>query len=1158
MFHNEDFEILLPEKIQKENKNPLLLTLGPTVTMVFPILVMALVNSRVSYNKSSSYFLVSLSTGITSALLGIIWGVANHIYRTDRYRKSLTQKKTEFLGYLQRTEDYLSLCATENREYMETQYPKLNTVLNSHSLKNSERDELFIRLGIGNVPFQMNVYVSEGQNRMSPTEEYLTACELKERMSILRNVPIGIGLDNGKPAAFVVSRENPLMCEYVLSLIFYLAFTTDSNRVKMCLFYDEADDIFEKVFENVKFLPHFWVKDDTLRLVSSNEHTKSEIIPFLSEELQNEKKDVRYVVFLSKEELLKNETIFDALFIKTPQSFTGVVFSEDEKSIPYYCRKKCFFPDEGAILGKIVSENAEETFFESEDTDLKLSEEGFLYAASLSNATDKDSSLNMPIPSEYSFLKMYGVTRPEEIDIARMYRENHCYERIKVPIGCAQNGEVVCLDVCEKFHGPHGLVAGTTGSGKSELLQTYIMSLCLSYSPGEVNFFLIDYKGGGTGNYIDKLPHCVGSVSNLSGNAVNRAITAIRAENLRRQEILKKYGVNHIDDYLKKRKSEGYSEEMPHLLLIIDEFAELKKEEPDFMQQIISLAAVGRSLGMHLILATQKPAGIIDDKISANSRFRLCLKVQDKNDSMDVLGRKDAAFLVNPGRCYLKIGNDEYYTCFQGAYLGERICKEKAKEGDVALVEKQGRRIKATALQNHDGESEKLLSVLTDFVCRMSEKEGYERPSKLWMDELSIAYESPDTSKKIPDYIPLGIYDDPSKQQQKEFGYIPQSDSNFGVVGAPNFGKSNVLKLIMNSNYPMEYVLIDLTGNLKAFAEYSNCIGYLFKADKKAVFLHHLQKNLIKREHPLLVLIDNIASFIAVLSDTEIDEFTAMLGKGPGLNIYFVMTGGALSDFGGRIFAKIKTVMALNMNDKYAYGDVLREYRFGVSLKKDTKGRALFRIGDSIKECQLYLAGIRNENSVNASQHFPAVPDNPSFKSMVDEYAHSSYFDERVLPVGYSQRTGYIRGIRVDIPGLFVICGATGVRKKELSEHINMTLVSYFGKYADKVQIFENLDESIWNGRKADELVIAFLDENTDSSLLLDTNFRKEIAKNRGIVLGGNLSTNRFLSFDDMSYSQLNGMYESNIGHMRLFEKSRTVKLLIPEGKRKEENDDYD
>ncbi len=243
------------------------------------------------------------------------------------------------------------------------------------------------------------------------------------------------------------------------------------------------------------------------------------------------------------------------------------------------------------------------------------------------------------------------------------------------PLGVKSKNEIVSLDISDKgkAHGPHGLVAGTTGSGKSEILQTYVLSMASLYHPYDVGFVIIDFKGGGMANQFTDLPHLMGTITNIDGREINRSLMSIKAELVYRQEVFSRSGVNHINDYIKLYKSGKVEEPMPHLIMIVDEFAELKAEYPDFMKEIISAARIGRTLGVHLILATQKPSGVVDNQIWSNSKFRLCLKVQTKEDSKEVIKTPLAAEIVEPGRAYFQVGNNEIFELFQSAYSGAKV-----------------------------------------------------------------------------------------------------------------------------------------------------------------------------------------------------------------------------------------------------------------------------------------------------------------------------------------------------------------------------------------------------------------------------------------------------------------------------------------------------
>jgi DNA segregation ATPase FtsK/SpoIIIE, S-DNA-T family len=214
--------------------------------------------------------------------------------------------------------------------------------------------------------------------------------------------------------------------------------------------------------------------------------------------------------------------------------------------------------------------------------------------------------------------------------------------------------------------GPHGLIAGTTGAGKSELLQTLILGFAMTHDPRRLNFVLVDYKGGGSLGIFQELPHNVGLITNLQGRLAERALIAFDAELKRRQQKFAELGAGDIITYDRLRRNTDPI--MPRLMIVIDEFAELARELPDFMARLISIAQIGRTLGIHLLLATQRPAGVVSANISANINYRICLRVVSVEESRDVLGRPDAAHLPHnrPGRAYFQIGHD-IFTLFQSA-----------------------------------------------------------------------------------------------------------------------------------------------------------------------------------------------------------------------------------------------------------------------------------------------------------------------------------------------------------------------------------------------------------------------------------------------------------------------------------------------------------
>lgn len=269
------------------------------------------------------------------------------------------------------------------------------------------------------------------------------------------------------------------------------------------------------------------------------------------------------------------------------------------------------------------------------------------------------------------------------------------------------SAQIARLASCNYITERHNiLLLGATGSGKTYLacalgmaavrnflsvryvrLPELLTELAIARSSGnyrkviqqykkpayDVGFVIIDFKGGGMANQFKDLPHMMGAITNIDGREINRSLLSIKAELVKRQSLFAQAGVNHINDYIKLFKKGAVEQPLPHLIIIVDEFAELKAEFPDFMKELISAARIGRTLGVHLILATQKPAGVVDAQIWSNSKFKLCLKVQTKEDSNEVIKTPLAAEIVEPGRAYFQVGNNEIFELFQSAYSGVKV-----------------------------------------------------------------------------------------------------------------------------------------------------------------------------------------------------------------------------------------------------------------------------------------------------------------------------------------------------------------------------------------------------------------------------------------------------------------------------------------------------
>ena len=221
--------------------------------------------------------------------------------------------------------------------------------------------------------------------------------------------------------------------------------------------------------------------------------------------------------------------------------------------------------------------------------------------------------------------------------------------------------------------GPHGLIAGTTGAGKSELLQSLVASLAVANRPDALTFVLIDYKGGAAFAQCERLPHTVGMVTDLDTHLVERALASLGAELRRREHQLASAGAKDIDDYVDLLTGDPTLAAMPRLVIVIDEFASMVRELPDFVTGMVNIAQRGRSLGIHLILATQRPSGVVSPEIRANTNLRIALRVTDSSESTDVIDAPDAGRIskMTPGRAYARLGHSSL-VAFQTGRIGGR------------------------------------------------------------------------------------------------------------------------------------------------------------------------------------------------------------------------------------------------------------------------------------------------------------------------------------------------------------------------------------------------------------------------------------------------------------------------------------------------------
>ncbi|MBQ2641201.1 MAG: type VII secretion protein EssC, partial [Lachnospiraceae bacterium] len=689
----ETVEIEQPPARREIPEPNLLMTIGPSMTMAIPMAMgsgLAIIGTRMSGGSGSLFMYTGIITAVGAALIGAFWALMNLNYNQKRAKQEETHRFEAYSEYLIRCSDKIKHSYNSNADALRKMYPEAAFCVTPEmerqnllwSRNSTHRDFLAHRVGMGDMPFQVEIQVPKERFTLMDDSLNEKPRLIRDSFRTLHDVPICIDLLQENIIGIVGGPRKTGAYEVFYDLVAQIAAQNSYTDVKMAfLFSGESDhEQGRDKWDFLRWLPHTWSQDRRMRYFASGQSEITDVLYSLSRILRDRSEQTRtasvtgerhvfkphYVIFVEDSSLLEGELINAYLTDRNADlGVTTVLLAESYEELPNTC--ECVFGNEDGFRGlfRVREGTREKIDFDRVDPAQLNS-----FARHLSNLEVSEVEVGGDIPNAITFFEMYGVTRMEEFGVVDRWRKNRTYISMRALVGHMAGGAPCYLDVHEKYHGPHGLVAGTTGSGKSETLQTYILSLAINFSPDDVGFFLIDYKGGGMANLFENLPHVMGTISNLSGNQVTRAMVSIKSENRRRQRLFNESGVNNINAYTQLYKNGEAKQPVPHLFIIIDEFAELKREQPDFMKELISVAQVGRSLGVHLILATQKPAGTVDDNIWSNSKFRLCLRVQDRQDSMDMLHKPDAAYLTQAGRCYLQVGNDELYELFQSGWSG--------------------------------------------------------------------------------------------------------------------------------------------------------------------------------------------------------------------------------------------------------------------------------------------------------------------------------------------------------------------------------------------------------------------------------------------------------------------------------------------------------
>lgn len=1063
-----------PPNEEKVDETPMIYVVGPMLTMGMTSCVTSLVTLNSVMNEGRSLTSAMPSLVICGAMLMsmVFWPILNRRYekkkkkkreakRQEKYGKYIEQKRIE----IQREVEVQTNIAKNNHiSLKECEAIVLNRKRNLWERHIGDEDFLSVSLGIGNTKAKIEIQYPEEHFSMDEDNLKEMVYSLGSEPKELLGVPILTSFATTKATAIIGDFS---LVKLFMDGIFLQLFTFHSyDELKVMMVTNQNH---ESEWEYLKSAPHLFNNDKSVRYFGTNQMEIKELMYELEKVYQSRvsiegkkaKIKTHYLIITDYFRLLRTfDTVKHILEDETENlGISFIILNQDLSAIPSECSHIIHVAENNSfMIEKILNSNNNVAF----RLDLNPYIQKDAYIRILANTPlELDLSNGENIPTKYGFLEMYDVGKIEQLNIINRWIKNSPIHSLQVPIGIGASGDIITLDLHEKYHGPHGLIAGTTGSGKSEFIITYILSLAVNFHPEEVQFILIDYKGGGLAlAFVNnetgvRLPHLSGTITNLDTNEINRSLASIESELKRRQRMFNEAREKSNDStmdiykYQKLYREKKVSEPIAHLFIICDEFAELKTQQSDFMQQLISTARVGRSLGVHLILATQKPSGVVDSQIWSNTRFRVCLKVQEKSDSSEVIKCPDAAYLKDTGRFYLQVGYNEIFQLGQAAYAGGvYIPSEKRKKSiDTSLnfIDNVGRTIKSI-----DYEVEPVVSTakgeeLSNIVSYLSALAQNQKISirKLWLDKipsfllldhLKEKYKKEEEAFIINPIV--GEYDLPAKQMQMPLTLPISKEGNVCIYGFSGSGKENFLTTfiysLMQEKTSREiniYILDFGSGALRSFKDAKIVGDYVTSSDEEKVanlfkmLNQEMENRKIKFQEysgdfktyiknsgetlPNIIIIINSYEVYEDMYNSYEEKLNDLTRDGVKYGIYFVFTSSTVNGLKLKLKQNINQIFVLQQTNESDYSTLLGNVKKKYPSK--TFGRGIVKLDDIYEFQTAFVCEKDNISSFIKSKSNEIIGEKvrpiPVLPNIINRKMIESYKREGLVVVGVEKNT---------------------------------------------------------------------------------------------------------------------------------------------------------
>ena len=991
---SREVEILSPPATGSRPSISWLSVLLPPVMMVSVMLLIA------TFTRNINTLFYTLPMSCVSVIMAIV----NYSSQKKRWRNIQEIAAKKYSEHLAEREKeiyeaetlYMSVLSSINPGIYEciSIAENMERRLWERTLKDS--DFLNIRLGTGQIISNVNIKIPREQLVIEENPFLKEAAKLKARHEILNGIPICHSFLDSPITGLVGNREN--VRKMTWSILINIAAHHSYEDVKIVCVYPERE---KDQWEWIRWLPHVWNTERTKRFMSctledniknkkGQDKTARTMLRELAETLklrqrtssENKRDNIPEAPFYFL--VLADKTLVESSgeqFLPESSStgFAALYAYGDISTLPGECSAIIDCGDIAkGIAGSIqMTWNTEKNKkFVPDYVSLQLSSVD-RFSRSLAPVRVHSAGRSGAIPSKALLFEGLGVRTVEELDILHRWKSSQSYESLAVPIGLKGNGDMFYFDVHENQMGPHGVVAGTSGSGKSEMLTAWLLSMAMHFSPRDLNILLIEFKGNDLSNILTGLPHIAGVVNNLQdSNSIERSLLSLAAEQMHRLQIFEnttELATKSLPAYQKYQKTypEKNLKDLPYLLVVLDEFAEFKKSFPEQVDKFVQLARVGRSTGLYMVLATQSPSGVVPAQIESNIKFYICLRTANTGESKELIGTNDAFFISRPGRAYVKVG-DSVYEQVQTFYSKVPYNPDKDREKDssseeINLVEINGERISPQVYDKTiqaQAEIKTEGQVLVAHIRDIAERNDFPNVKQVWtkehpevlslssldnMYDINRAFTNNSWSGELNEGLkfPVGLLDVPLQQKQEPFTLDLVGTGHQLLFGAPSSGKTTFLQTAIISaalSYTpdqLKILIFDMgSGSMITFEElpHTLIVGSAKKQDKlqeaKEYLLNELEgrSNLLESQRVstvaaynkktgenlpfILVAVDNVTVLNTQFSEV-MDVIVKTASEGGGLGIYLVITCVGSSMFKLENFIKSKHALELTDITEY-------------------------------------------------------------------------------------------------------------------------------------------------------------------------------------------------------------------------------------------------